>query len=167
MLATREQSLAATETLTWWIADRDWLERYARRFAPVNGLDSDDLVSTVLVAMLARRSNECIADYRAYAATVTLNVVRRQRRYENQRSAWEGDVKGSTERHVDPADEVATRDWLQRTLTARALRVTEMRYVEMLHEREIAEVLGVTRGTVATTLHRARMLLSNTSSAFA
>lgn len=100
-----------------------------------------------------------MASPNAWVYTVALNHVRttarrrglEQRFLRRQRPAVEDPV---------PAPDVALWDAVAK-LPPRARTVVALRYVADLPEARIAEVLGITRGTVASTLHDARRRLAD------
>lgn len=94
----------------------------------------------------------------AWVYTVGLNLVRstlRRRRLERRYLLTQRPVDSPAPAEPDPALWQAVASLPQRTRTAVALR-----YVADLPEAQIAEVMGVTRGTVASTLHDARARLA-------
>lgn len=94
----------------------------------------------------------------AWVFTVALNQVRTAAR---RRSIERRFLRRQTADVVPPAPEPELELWRAvSALPPRMRAVVALRYVGDLPQAEIAEVLGVTRGTVASTLHDARAKLA-------
>lgn len=97
----------------------------------------------------------------AWVYTVALNAVRKRWR---RRGAEDAALRRFDARDApaSPEDRVPQPEiWMAvRQLPDRARTAIALRYVADLTEREIAEVMGVTRGTVASTLSDARRRLA-------
>ncbi len=96
----------------------------------------------------------------AWTYTVALNHARtRGRRRSRERRLWE---QGATE-VVSRTEGLSVEVWdAVGRLPRRQREAVALRYLADLGDREIAEVMGVTMGTVASTLHDARARLAQT-----
>lgn len=95
---------------------------------------------------------------------VALNQARSwlRRRSRERRHFDNAQVADHTPAPADPDD----RLWLAVSrLSTRARTAIALRYIADLPEKEVAAAMGVTRGAVATTLHRARTQLAKELSA--
>ncbi len=88
---------------------------------------------------------------------VALNHARstqRRRRRERVTDTMPADPPVNAPEPLDPIWDAV------RTLAPQARRAVALRYIADLPEADVARALGVSRGTVATTLHRARQALA-------
>jgi RNA polymerase sigma factor (sigma-70 family) len=94
----------------------------------------------------------------AWAYTVALNHVRsRMRRSRLERRYLERQREG----HHPPPPEPDTALWAAvAQLAPRARTAVALRYVADLSQAEVAAAMGISRGTVAATLHKARARLA-------
>lgn len=96
--------------------------------------------------------------------TVALNQVRswmRRRRLERRHAERIGRADRAEQDPVTGPVEVDDALWdAVRALSPRARMAVALRYLADLPEDEVARLMGVTRGTVAATLHRARASLA-------
>ncbi|OIV37305.1 hypothetical protein BIV57_11685 [Mangrovactinospora gilvigrisea] len=146
-----------------WVRERqDILLRSARRMTD-NHADAQDLLQTALARTFPMWDG--ITDKRhadAYVRRVLVNTrtsLWRSRRLQEYAVATdelpERPIEDGTEHH-------AQRDLLQRAmerLSARQRHVVELRYYQDLSTPQTASALGVSTGTVKSTLHRALTLL--------
>lgn len=131
--------------------------------------DAEDVLQTVFLR-LARQGEDSLpltnpASY-LYRAAVNsaLDLVRARRDrptvpLDDAAEALEGSP--GPDRRWEAAE---IRGWLRRAMAALPPRAAEMfvlRYIEGEHNRDIARMLGVSRITVAVTLHRARQRLQD------
>lgn len=146
----------------------DFEEWYAREFGRVYALVvlavgdaglAEEATAEAFARALARWGTVRTADSpTAWVYTVALNQVRstfRRRRLERR---W---LAQQSVRHADPPPE--PDDDLQRALaglTERARLAVLLRYFDDLPEKDVAAVMGISRGAVATLLHRARSKLA-------
>ncbi|SDP37679.1 SigE family RNA polymerase sigma factor [Actinacidiphila guanduensis] len=135
---------------------QDALLRSARRLVP-DPVDAQDLVQTALVRTLPRW--EGIADKKladAYMRRVMINTRTewwRSRRFEEVPT---GDLPDACV--DDGAEQRADREMLRdamRVLAPKQRQVVVMRHYDQLSTEETARALGMTTGTVKSTLHRA------------
>jgi RNA polymerase sigma-70 factor (ECF subfamily) len=134
--------------------------RLVARLTVVTGdRDAVDATAEAFVKAYERRDRIGQAGNPAgWVFTVALNVARRrQRRAARERvlldlltTTWSATV----------AEPRAIEVWSVARLPYRTRCAVTLRYLADFEEHEIAEVLGVTRGTVATMLHRARATLA-------
>jgi len=97
-----------------------------------------------------------MAEPDAWVYRVAVNVARRMgRRRALERSLL---IRAVSHRVAEPRDDVDMSEMLA-PLTERQRLAVVLRYVADLPERTIAEVMGVARGTVASTLADARRVL--------
>jgi len=94
----------------------------------------------------------------AWTIRVALNVARRTFSRRNKELELFERIAPREAAHADIY--LAELVDLMNQLTVRARTAIALRYVMMMHEDEIADVMGVSPGTVATTLHRARKRLA-------
>ena len=132
----------------------------ARLLTGDDGL-AEDLAQTALVRTYARWGHVRREDALAYARRVLVNLnidrLRRRRGLEVDAAVLDV-VPASGSQGSDPATAAAHRDEVVRllsTLTDRERRVVVLRHYFDLSEAEVARELGIARGTVKSTLHRA------------
>jgi len=88
---------------------------------------------------------------------VALNHARSAARRERVQRQWRGTHPPQPMHAPEPPDPL----WdAVASLSTQARRAIALRYIADLPEAEVARVMGVSRGTVATTLHRARKALA-------
>jgi RNA polymerase sigma-70 factor (ECF subfamily) len=129
-----------------------------------NAADAEDVLQTVFLRLVRReavpdvRSNARGYFYRA-AVNLSLDVVRSKRRYE---------LVADAERLDAPADasESQALERLHRRLadaltelSAEAVHILILRYAHDYSDRQIAALLGTTRGAIAVRLFRSRARL--------
>jgi RNA polymerase sigma-70 factor (ECF subfamily) len=152
--------------------ERVFLEHQGRVFRAAyritgNAPDAEDVLQTVFLR-LARQGASVLEPasagsylYRA-AVNSALDVLRTRR---ERRLVPLDEARATPERTPGPEqgqEAAEIREWLRRALAALPPRSAEMfalRYLEGQQNRDIARMLGVTRITVAVTLHRARQRL--------
>jgi RNA polymerase sigma factor (sigma-70 family) len=117
---------------------------------------AEDLVQTVLTRLVAR-GLQGLDEPRAYARRSLVNEYTSQGRrgstYQRVLARW----SGSDRDHApgpQPEDRLAVLDAL-RDLTERERSVIVLRYYEDLPDVEIAEIVGCSRSTVRSIVHRA------------
>lgn len=154
--------------------DRIFQEHQGRVFKAAyritgNPQDAEDVLQTVFLRLVRHEVADLPVDnlgsylYRA-AVNAALDVLRARR------AAGAVDVEEADDdagRRADASPETPqrayelheVRDWLRRALArlpSRAAEVFALRYLEDYDNHEIARMLGLSRVTVAVTLHRAR-----------
>jgi RNA polymerase sigma-70 factor (ECF subfamily) len=131
--------------------------------------DAEDVLQTVFLR-LARQGSDatCLASPASYLYRAAINsaidLVRARRdrptvSLEDAKETLEGGP--GPDRHSESAE---IRGWLRRAMASLPPRAAEMfvlRYLEGQQNRDIARMLGVSRITVAVTLHRARQRLQD------
>jgi RNA polymerase sigma factor (sigma-70 family) len=150
----------------------NWVEgAYAKysddlvRFATglVGPEDAADLVSAVMVRVLARPSDRAVQNRRAYLFRAVLNEARMHHRATMRRRAREALA-------VSPdltTDNVSLRPDVLTAVSALSVRqraVVVLRYWGDLDESETAALLGISRGSVRKHLARAHVRLRRTVS---
>lgn len=144
-----------------------FLETHARmvRMAHLisrNHADAEDAVARAYVKVFPRWQAGALEHPQAYLRTAVTNEVlsgfRRQRRC---RELLDGDDRGGAVPDVGERgaeDRLAARDEMAAALSRLPVRqrtVVVLRYYEQLSEREIAQVMGISTGTVKSTAARA------------
>lgn len=126
--------------------------------------DAEDVLQTIFLRLLRRAvppsftKNPTGYFYRS-AINLSLNAIRSRRR---QLPLTDCDlVEAVQDANNDDADEAILRHVLETvaTLSPRTVEILILRYVHDYTEREIAKLLGRSRGTVAVTLFRAKARL--------
>ena len=96
----------------------------------------------------------------AWVYTVAMNQVRSTLRRRSVERRWLRKQAGQPTVHQPPPAEPDDPLWRAvGQLPRRARTAVALRYVADLSESEVAEVMGIARGTVAATLHQARKRL--------
>jgi RNA polymerase sigma-70 factor (ECF subfamily) len=129
-----------------------------------NAQDAEDVLQTIFLRLLRREFSEALQKnpkgylYRA-AVNASVNIIRARRH-----SISSNDVS-SLDRAAD-SDETRVTDEMHQMLSLamtklrpRALEILVLHYEHECSDREIAELLGTTRGTVAVSLYRSRAKL--------
>jgi len=126
---------------------------------------SEDLVQEALLAALRKWDTICAADRpEAYVRRMLVNNhISSSRRKSSREFAFDPDLvvlgdARSTDRH----DEIDARSWaasVLRQLPDQQRAVLVLRYYERLDDQEIADILGVARGTVRSLAARAFVTL--------
>jgi len=126
-----------------------------------NSVVAEDAVQEALARAWERsRRGEVIDSLGKWTVTVALNVARsRARRIRIQRRLWPRLVQHATWNPVGDVEAMDLRAALA-ALPRRQLEATVLHYYLGSPVREIAEVLGVSEGTVKTALSRARASLA-------
>ena len=130
--------------------------------------DAHDVVQEVFLRLLTSTTNFTSQDHlRAWLIRVAINVCHdMQKNAWNRRvDAWDTTVAEAT--HPEPSAEDEALKELYQHPVWKALEalpedmrlVVQLRYVEEMDDKRIAEVLGVQPATVRTRLHRARARL--------
>jgi RNA polymerase sigma factor (sigma-70 family) len=138
-----------------WRAHADELLRFATVLAGPN--DAYDVVADAMLGAAAAATAPTVINRRAYLFRAVANRARdehrrRQRRWRRDLAAVGPATAVQPDNHSDVRRAVAELSVQQRA-------VVYLAYWEDLPEREIAEVLGVSPGTVHRTLQRARETL--------
>jgi len=122
-----------------WLGEEATAEAYARalsRWGKVAGLDRPD----------------------AWVYTVALNHVRSRIRRQRLEARYLARQRAG---HEPPPPEPDTALWAAvAQLAPRARTAVALRYVADLSEAQVATAMGISRGTVASTLHKARTRLA-------
>ena len=142
------------------------LTRVAMRIVRSSDL-ADDVVQDVFVRLAEeKKAPDDIDSPRAYVLRAAYNRSREILRQEKTRSNREAEAAGATDRTpLGPAQEAEAREAVERVYAAIGelpieYRLTlHLRAIEGLSYAEIARVLGITAGTVASRMHRARELI--------
>lgn len=137
-------------------ARQDALLRSARRLVP-DPVDAQDLVQTALVRTYPRWegiADKALAD--AYMRRVMINTRTEWWRSRRLEEVPTGDLPDATV--DDGAEQRADREMLRdvmRVLAPKQRQVVMMRHYGQLSTEETARALGMSTGTVKSTLHRA------------
>ncbi len=130
--------------------------------------DAHDVVQEVFLRLITSTTTFASADHlRAWLLHVAINVC-----HDMQKSAWNRrvdawDTTAAEATHPEPSAEDKALEKLYQHPVWKALKelpedmrlVMQLRYVEEMDDKRIAEVLGVQPATVRTRLHRARARL--------
>lgn len=130
--------------------------------------DAHDVVQEVFLRLITSTTTFASADHlRAWLLHVAINVC-----HDMQKSAWNRrvdawDTTAAEATHPEPSAEDKALEKLYQHPVWKALKelpedmrlVVQLRYVEEMDDKRIAEVLGVQPATVRTRLHRARARL--------
>ena len=130
--------------------------------------DAHDVVQEVFLRLITSTTTFASADHlRAWLLHVAINVC-----HDMQKSAWNRrvdarDTTAAEATHPEPSAEDKALEKLYKHPVWKALEalpedmrlVVQLRYVEEMDDKRIAEVLGVQPATVRTRLHRARARL--------
>jgi RNA polymerase sigma-70 factor (ECF subfamily) len=148
------------------VLERIFLDHHDRVFRAAYRItgraeDAEDVLQTVFLR-LARRPEgalpvENVSSYLYRSAVNASFDVLRAR--QTAPSAALADAAGSLEAPDRAHEAAVAASWLRRSLARLAPRAAEifaLRYLEEYDNHEIAKMLGVSRVTVAVTLHRAR-----------
>jgi RNA polymerase sigma-70 factor (ECF subfamily) len=168
-VAVRAESLVAPVML-----EKVFVEHQGRVFRAAyritgNAQDAEDVLQTVFLR-LARQGEDALpmanpASYLYRAAVNSALDLLRARR--DRPTVPLDDAAGAVEGSPGPDrrwEAAEIRGWLRRAMTALPPRAAEMfalRYLEGQQNRDIARMLGVSRITVAVTLHRTRQRLQD------
>lgn len=133
------------------------LRRLARLLVD-GGADADDLVAEALARTLPRWRAGRVDDVPAYLRRVLIRLA--SRRWQRRRLSRQRDHAAAAwlVEPSDAAEAVAERDRTQRAvraLPARRRAIVALRFDEDLTEARIAEVLGISVGTVKSQLSKA------------
>lgn len=133
------------------------LQRVARLLVGAGDV-ADDLVAEAIARTLPKWRSGSVADPAAYVRRVLVNLA--NRRWRRRRLSLRSDhfALDWTPQAVDASAESAERDRTLRALhrlPARRRAVVVLRYYDDMPEVEIASVLGISVGTVKSTLSRA------------
>lgn len=115
---------------------------------------AEDLLQTTLVNVYTRWQKVCRAESRdAYVRKMLLNELLSERRKEGRRSDRQHlvTIAATVHRH-EPEDRLDLLAHLA-TLPPRQRAVVVLRYYEDLSEAQIADMLGISRGTVKSQAH--------------
>lgn len=149
-------------------AEGEFAEWYAREFPRVRAaltlairdasLAEDATAEAFARALVRWRTVREARTPVAWVYTVALNQVRSSLRRRRLERRW---TQQQRVEHVAPPPDPDDDLWQAvASLAPRARTAVALRYIADLPEAEVAEVMGVTRGTVAATLHRARAQLA-------
>lgn len=119
---------------------------------------ADDLVAEAIARTLPKWRGGTVAEPAAYARRVLVNLANRRWRRRRLSARSDHFALGWTQAAGDHSSENAERDRTLRalhSLPARRRAVVVLRYYDDLPEAEIAAVLGISVGTVKSTLSRA------------
>jgi len=142
-----------------WRAICECLQRCARGLTD-RAEDADDLVQQTIAALLARRCD--LALHAGYARRALVRVWLDQQRALRRRLVRLARVAAALRRHHCDADQIEQAEQMERVrdaircLPTRQRAVIVLRLIEELDYDEIAEVLGISRPNVRSTLHAAR-----------
>lgn len=122
--------------------------------------DAQDLLQTTLTKVYVCWSSARRGDPYLFTRRVLINCHTdswRRRRWREETVADPGDTAG-THTVADSAEWVANRDALTRALaplSPRERAIVVLRYLEDMSERDVADLLGISTGTVKSTTSRA------------
>jgi RNA polymerase sigma-70 factor (sigma-E family) len=122
----------------------------------------DDVVQAALVKTFVHWSRARDTDPYHYARRALISTVIDGRRRDERHRRALSLLRRDADHHSGPADEVALRSDVVRALTALAPRqraVVALRFLDDLSERDVAALLGISVGTVKSTVSRALPLL--------
>ncbi len=153
--------------------DHDFAEWYAAGYARVRravtlavgdaALAEEATAEAFARALLHWRSVRQAHRPEAWVYRVALNQVRSGFRRAQLERRW---LARQTAVHQPPPDEPQTTLWAAvAQLPPRARTAVALRYIADLSEAEVADAMGISRGTAASTLHKARARLSETLTA--
>ncbi|HEY9390037.1 MAG TPA: sigma-70 family RNA polymerase sigma factor [Mycobacteriales bacterium] len=145
----------AVDFSAWYAAEAPRVLMTMRAVVGDDALAEDAVAEAFARAFARWPAVSRMASPSGWVYVVALNLVRswaRRRRLERRRATRE---PVSCPVETDDALWAAVRSLSPRARTAVALR-----YLADLPEQEVAHLMGVSRGTVATTLHRARVSLA-------
>jgi RNA polymerase sigma-70 factor (ECF subfamily) len=169
-------SAAVTETAFGQPAalERVFLEHQGRVFRAAyritgNAQDAEDVLQTVFLRLARQGDGELpLTNPASYLYRAAVNSALDLLRARRDRPTVPLDEAGSAPERSPGAEQVQEaaeiRRWLRRAMAALPPRAAEMfalRYLEEQPNRDIARMLGVSRITVAVTLHRARQRLQD------
>ncbi len=156
-----------------------WLARHALPHEPalrrwlagkrLRGIDLDDIVQETYAILASLESVEAIRNAKAYMFQTAYSVILAQvRRAQIISISTIDDIGQLADEEGTPSPEtvVSDRQELQRladaigTLPARCREVFVLRKIHGLPQREVAQRLGVTEGTVEKQLHRGLKILT-------
>jgi DNA-directed RNA polymerase specialized sigma24 family protein len=151
------------------VDERDFSEWYAAGFARVRravtlavgdaGLAEEATAEAFARALLHWPSVSRMGRPDAWVYRVALNQVRSRLRRNQLEERW---LARQRIGYYPPPPEPQTALWAAvAQLAPRARTAIALRYVADLSEAEVADAMGITRGTVAATLHKARARLSD------
>ena len=118
--------------------------------------DADDLVQEAFCRLLQANVGELgDEDLRRYVFRIGSNLLADRWRRATQQSSWLDRLRGTTESHVDPEyDDTVSREFA--ALKPRERALLWLAYVEGESHEEIANALGLSRGSIKVLLSRAR-----------
>jgi RNA polymerase sigma-70 factor (ECF subfamily) len=142
-----------------------------------NAEDAEDVLQTVFTRLLRGGPWPGLAEnpggyLRRSAVNAALDVLRRRKRA-RVISLESGKVEPEEQRPTDPQKQLEGHELRRRLrralagLNQRAAEIFSLRFFEGYGNREIAQMLGTTSGTVAVTLNRARTQLKSELSEYA
>jgi RNA polymerase sigma-70 factor (ECF subfamily) len=138
-----------------WRSHADELLRFATVL--VGPADAYDLVADTLLRVTSRVQDPDVANRRAYLFRAVANRAVDQRRSQQRR--WKRDLAAVGPSSTAQPDDFADVRRAVAELTPMQRAVVYFAYWEDLTERAIADVLGLSPGTVHVTLERARQTL--------
>jgi RNA polymerase sigma-70 factor (ECF subfamily) len=123
--------------------------------------DADDLVQEAFCRLLQANVGELgDEELRRYVFRIGSNLLADRWRRATQESSWLDRLRGITESHVDPEyDDTVSREFA--ALKPRERALLWLAYVEGESHEEIANALGLSRGSIKVLLSRARGRLRN------
>ena len=160
MKAPRQRT-AHAEFELWY--DQEYVRVVRTLALAIGDLDlAEECVAEAFARALARwRSVGSMEARTGWVYTVAMNVARDSFRKGRAERRWADSV--SLDRPVPAPEEPADVLWHAVAALAPQMRAAvALRYIADLPEGEIARVMGIARGTVAATLHRARTQLAAT-----
>ena len=132
-----------------------------------NAPDAEDVLQTVFLRLARQGDAASVTNPSSYlyraAVNAALDLLRARRERSNIALEEVHDAPDRPAQRPDQVHEAAElREWLRQAiagLSPRAAEVFALHHLEGLDNREIARALGVSRVSVAVTLHRARRRL--------
>jgi RNA polymerase sigma-70 factor (ECF subfamily) len=158
---TSRKGSVHAEFVVWY--EQEYVQVVRTLALAIGDLDlAEECVAEAFARALARwRTVGAMKAPTGWVYTVAMNVARDSFRKGRAEHRWADSA--SLDRPVSAPEEPADVLWHAVAALAPQMRTAvALRYIADLPESEIARVMGIARGTVAATLHRARIQLAAT-----